>query len=229
MGHPDNRLTQLDMLAVEAAKSSNKVTERAVLYDSLGSTPKSGVSSKKGAGSLVGALDTTTEKGRVQSKAVRSATSGPLQLRSAWESPWGKYEKIYDVELGGPVEVAVRKAPPVELVHVRAFAIQATAKTLHLFRQLQHRNIVTALEAFTTDSSLYIVLEHMPLSLELTQLIDSDPLGLRARGRLWGREAIGLNGPSTLAHLSGRGAIGPVGRDVRHSHVLSSFLVVRLR
>ena len=94
MGHPDNRLTQLDMLAVEAAKSSNKVTERAVLYDSLGSTPKSGVSSKKGAGSLVGALDTTTEKGRVQSKAVRSATSGPLQLRSAWESAWGKYEKI---------------------------------------------------------------------------------------------------------------------------------------
>lgn len=166
MGHPDNRLTQLDMLAVEAAKSSNKVTERAVLYDSLGSTPKSGVSSKKGAGSLVGALDTTTEKGRVQSKAVRSATSGPLQLRSAWESPWEKYEKIYDVELGGPVEVAVRKAPHVELVHVRAFAIQATAKTLHLFRQLQHRNIVTALEAFTTDSSLYIVLEHMPLSLE---------------------------------------------------------------
>jgi hypothetical protein len=52
------------MLAVEAAKSLNKVTERAVLYDSLGSTPKSGVSSK-GAGSLVGALDTTTEKGRV--------------------------------------------------------------------------------------------------------------------------------------------------------------------
>jgi hypothetical protein len=36
--------------------------------------------------------------------------------------PWRRYEKIYDVELGGPVEVAVRKAPPVELVHVRAFS-----------------------------------------------------------------------------------------------------------
>jgi hypothetical protein len=166
MGHLDNRLTQLDMLAVEAAKSPNKVTERTVLYDSLGSTPKSGVSSKKGAGSSVGALDTTTEKGKVQSKAVRSTTSGPLQLRAAWESLWRKYEKIYDVELGGPVAVAVRKAPPVELVHVRAFAIQAAAKTLHLFRQLRHRNIITALEAFTTDNGLYIVLEHMPLSLE---------------------------------------------------------------
>jgi hypothetical protein len=33
-------------------------------------------------------------------------------------------------------------------------------------------------------------------------------------------EAIRLNGPSTLAHLSRRGGIGPVGCDVRHSHVL---------
>jgi hypothetical protein len=78
MGYPDNRLIQLDILAIEAAKSLNKVTEHTVLYDSLGSTPKSGISSKKRAGSLVGALDTTTEKGKVQSKAVRSATSGPL-------------------------------------------------------------------------------------------------------------------------------------------------------
>ena len=154
------------MLTLVGAKSPNKVTERAVLHDSLGSTPKSDASSKKGAGSLVGALDATTGTGKVQSKTVGSAMSGPLQLRAAWESPWGKYEKIYDVELGGPVEVAVRKIPPVELIHVRAFATHAAAKTLHLFRQLQHRNIVTALEAFTTDNGLYIILEHIPISLE---------------------------------------------------------------
>lgn len=88
--------------------------------------------------------------------------SGPLQLRAAWEPPWGKYEKVYDVELGGAVEVA----SPVELVHVRAFSTEESAKTLHLFRQLRHQNIVTALEAFTTDNGLYIVLEHMPVSLE---------------------------------------------------------------
>jgi len=166
MGPSDNRLTQIDMLALEGAKSPTKVTERAVLYDSLGSTPKTDASSKKRAGSREGTLDTSTGTEKAQSRTVRSATSGPLQLRTAWESPWEKYEKIYDVELGGPVEVAVRKAPPVELVHVRAFATQAAAKTLHVYRQLQHRNIVTALEAFTTDNSLYIVLEHMPLSLE---------------------------------------------------------------
>jgi hypothetical protein len=64
------------------------------------------------------------------------------------------------------VEVAIRKASPVELVHVRAFATQAAPKTLHVHRQLQHRNIVTALDAFTADNGLYIVLEHMPLSLK---------------------------------------------------------------
>jgi serine/threonine protein kinase len=166
MGLSDNRLTQIDMLALAGARSPTKVTERAVLYDSLGSTPKTDASSKKRAGSREGALDASTGTEKASSRTVRSATSGPLQLRAAWESPWEKYEKIYNVELGGPVEVAVRKAPPVELVHVRAFATQAAAKMLHVYRQLQHRNIVTALEAFTTDNGLYIVLEHMPLSLE---------------------------------------------------------------
>jgi hypothetical protein len=56
------------------------------------------------------------------SRAVGSATSCPLQLRAAWESPWVKYEKIYDTELGGQMEVAVRRAPPVKLVSVRVFA-----------------------------------------------------------------------------------------------------------
>ncbi|KAF8855967.1 kinase-like protein [Acephala macrosclerotiorum] len=166
MGPSDNRRTQIDMLALAGAKSPTKVTERAVLYDSLGSTPKSDASSKTGARSLANKLDATTGTEKAQSRTVKSATSGLLQLRAAWESPWVRYEKIYDVELGGPIKVAVRKAPFVKLVHVRAFSIQAAAETLHVFRQLQHRNLVSALEAFTIDDGLYIVLEHMPISLE---------------------------------------------------------------
>jgi serine/threonine protein kinase len=158
MGPSDNRRTQIDMLALAGARSPPKVTERAVLYESLGSTTKTDASSKKRAGSREGALDAST--------TVRSATSDPLQLRTAWGSPWEKYEKIYDVELGGLMEVAIRKSPPVKLVHVRAFPTEVAEKTLHVYRQLQHRNIVTALEAFTTNNGLYIVLEHMPLSLE---------------------------------------------------------------
>jgi hypothetical protein len=53
------------MLAIEAAKSLNKVTEHTILYNLLSLTPKNSISSKKGASSLVSALDTITEKGKV--------------------------------------------------------------------------------------------------------------------------------------------------------------------
>ena len=168
MGPSDRPLTQINMLALAGAKAPTKVTERAVLLDPLNSrpTPKGDASSKTATRSLVNASDAAIGIGKAQSKTVRSAMGGPLQLRAAWESPWEKYEKVYDVELGGTVEVAVRKASPVELVHVRTFSTAASAKALHLYGQLQHRNLVLALEAFTTDNGLYIVLEHMPVSLE---------------------------------------------------------------
>ena len=33
-----------------------------------------------------------------------------------------------------------------------------------MYQQLHHRNIVTTLEAFTTDDGLHIILEQMPIS-----------------------------------------------------------------
>jgi hypothetical protein len=138
------------------------------LFDSLASSLAScsDASSKKGTHSQDGVVDATARENTVQLRSLGSVTSHPFFLRAAWESPWRKYEKIYDVELGGPAEVAVSKISPVKLVLVRSFSTHAAAETLHLHRQLQHQNIITALEAFITDSGLYIVLEHMPLSLE---------------------------------------------------------------
>jgi len=111
-------------------------------------------------------LDGTTSTGKAKLKTLRSTTTGSLRLRTAWDSPWKSYEKIYDLDLGGLVEVAVRRAPPAQLVHVRTFSSAAAEKTLHMFRQIQDRNIIAALDAFITDKGLYIVLEHMPVSLE---------------------------------------------------------------
>ncbi|KAF4625358.1 hypothetical protein G7Y89_g12808 [Cudoniella acicularis] len=65
MGTSDNRLTKIDILELAGVKSPTKVTERAVLYDSLVSTPKSDASSKKRAGSREGALDATAGTGNV--------------------------------------------------------------------------------------------------------------------------------------------------------------------
>jgi len=167
MGPSDNgRSTKIDLLAVFEAKAPNNVPERADLFDPIDSTPRADTPSRMTASSRGRASEDMTGTRKGQSRTVKSATRGTLQLRTTCESPWEKYEKFYDVELGGPMEVAIRKAAPVELVHVRAFVTQAAEKKLPLYRQLQHPNIVTALEAFTTDNGLYVVLEHMPLSLE---------------------------------------------------------------
>jgi hypothetical protein len=107
-----------------------------------------------------------TARGKGKQRMGNSATVASLPLRTAWESPWEKYTKEYDLNLGGPVVVSVRKAPPVELVQVRAFPTLMAEKTLHMFRHIQHNKIVTALDAFTTDDFLYVVLEHMPVTLE---------------------------------------------------------------
>ncbi|KAH0562064.1 hypothetical protein GP486_003236 [Trichoglossum hirsutum] len=107
MGPSDNRRTQIDMHVLTGARSPTKVTERAVLYDSLGSTPRTNASSKTRAGLREDVLDALTGTEKVSSKTVRSAMSVPFQLRAVWGSPWEKYEKIYDVKLGGLMEVAI--------------------------------------------------------------------------------------------------------------------------
>lgn len=62
--------------------------------------------------------------------------------------------------------MAIQKATPVKLVYIKALPIQAAPETLHIYRQLQYQNLITALEAFTTDNGFYIVLEYMPLFLK---------------------------------------------------------------
>ncbi|KAK5209213.1 hypothetical protein LTR41_004748 [Exophiala xenobiotica] len=108
----------------------------------------------------------SSKTGKVRSETTESRVTGAVKLRTAWESPWKQYEKVYDLELAGAVEVAVRKTAPIHLVHVRKFSNAESEKVLHLFRQLQHRNIVTALDVFADSDGLYVVLEHMSIALE---------------------------------------------------------------
>ncbi|OCK73599.1 kinase-like protein [Lepidopterella palustris CBS 459.81] len=148
MDSSDNRHTQINMFALTDAQSL-------VQTEGLHGSRSHDAPNKKRA---------PPEDAWTEAKIPRSATKNSLRVK--WESPWQKYDKVYDIELGGSVEVAIGKVPPFKLVHVRAFSKPVAEKTLHMFRQVQHRNIVAALEAFATDDSLYIVLEHMPVSLE---------------------------------------------------------------
>jgi hypothetical protein len=92
-----------------------------------------------------------------------SSSSG---LRIVWDLPWKRYEKVYDLELAGSGEVALRKTDPIELVHVRRFYKPGVENTLRMFRLLRHPNIVAGLEAFNTDDGLYVILEQMPVALD---------------------------------------------------------------
>lgn len=169
MGPSDNRHTQIDMLALAGAKPLSPSAESAELQGprTAGWALQSDAPNKKRGRSPGEDLIKTTHKtDKAKWKPDISATIDSLQLRAAWESPWKRYDKSYELDLGGPVEVALRKAPPVGLVHVRAFSKPAAEKTLHAFRQIRHRNIVTALEAFTTNDGLYVVLEYMAVSLD---------------------------------------------------------------
>ncbi|KFZ13089.1 hypothetical protein V502_06774, partial [Pseudogymnoascus sp. VKM F-4520 (FW-2644)] len=81
------------------------------------------------------------------------------------------YEKVINLDLNGPVTVAQGKARHAGLVAVRAFPFAAAKKALYMHGRVRHSNIVEALDAFTTETSLYIVLEHMPISLY--QIVES--------------------------------------------------------
>ncbi|KAL5353547.1 hypothetical protein ACLOAV_001584 [Pseudogymnoascus australis] len=82
------------------------------------------------------------------------------------ESPWDFYEKVLDLDLNGSVTVAQRKARHSGLVAVRAFPVAAAEKTIYMHGRVRHANMVEAFDAFTTETSFFIVLEHMPLSLD---------------------------------------------------------------
>ena len=81
-------------------------------------------------------------------------------------SPWGRYKEVLDLEnINGSITVAERKAPHYGLVAIKVFPSTAAEKVLERHQRVKHENIVDVLDAFTTDTSLYIVLEHLPISL----------------------------------------------------------------
>ncbi|KAK9438319.1 serine/threonine protein kinase [Metarhizium brunneum] len=83
-------------------------------------------------------------------------------------SPWDYYSKIYSLKLGEnePVIVAERKGgPSFDLVSVRPCQ-DLSQSQLELLRSIQHANFVTVHEVYNEQDKWYIVMEHMPRSLQ---------------------------------------------------------------
>lgn len=86
-------------------------------------------------------------------------------LKARKESPWDSYREVLNLDLNGPVTVAERNSPHSGLVAIKVFPSTAAEMVLYRHQQVKHDNIVNVLDAFTTETSLYIVLEHLPISL----------------------------------------------------------------
>lgn len=89
-----------------------------------------------------------------------------LQPDLQYEAPWKIFEKVYECDLAGTVVVAVRRAQPMHIHAIRAFASQDADQLYYKFRHLQHENVMRALHCFTTKDAFYAEFKHFPLSLE---------------------------------------------------------------
>lgn len=162
MSLTSKRHTQFDLLALTGSKASPSLPEAAKSQQSGDLLGKEALNQKRAHSPDV--CENVSGKSKT-SRLDRFQTTEPLRPKAIKESPWKYYEKIYDLELAGPVQVAVRRRDPVELVHVRTFTNPGAEMALYRYQHIQHVNMITALDAFTTDTGLYVVLEAMPVSL----------------------------------------------------------------
>jgi hypothetical protein len=101
-------------------------------------------------------------------EAVNSGVRAHEYIMVKEGSPWRSYERIYQLRLGvgDRVNVAERKSPPFDIVTVRSFSGPRLEDKLYMLQRIQYPNFVSALDAFKFEQSLYIVFEHMPISLQ---------------------------------------------------------------
>lgn len=87
----------------------------------------------------------------------------PLTVKD--ESPWTTYVRDYQVELGGLVSVAERKAPGFGLVIVKRLSTANTDGKISMLRLISRSSFIHCIEIFRFEDVLYVVSEYMTMSL----------------------------------------------------------------
>ena len=82
-----------------------------------------------------------------------------------YESPWHGLQKVYELKLDSFIAVAIRKPPSCELVTVKNFVGSDSDTKVKRLQQTQHQNFLGFLEAFHSEGSVYVVLDHIFISL----------------------------------------------------------------
>ena len=90
------------------------------------------------------------------------------------ESSWDSYSKVFQLKFNNFVHVAARKRSSRKCVLVKSFATISNFQVeLKMIHNIRHDHIVSVLKIFRFESSFYVVLERMIISL--VQIVASPP------------------------------------------------------
>jgi hypothetical protein len=82
------------------------------------------------------------------------------------ESPWDTYRRALNCKLAGTVIIAVHCNRPSRIIAIREYSGDDADKMIQRFRHFNHPNILSARECYTHGSSMYALVEDLPLTLE---------------------------------------------------------------
>lgn len=103
---------------------------------------------------------------RLQAVKIATPKKPHESLILKHESPLHHYKMSFKMELGGLITYGVGKQPPFTSAHIQEFPASRIVGVLHWYRNLRHKSIAEAQEAFSADDILYIVLEETAVTLE---------------------------------------------------------------
>ena len=113
--------------------------------------------------------DRTSRKNGVTGKL-----NGKASFKVKEESPWRSYDEGYDLRVSGLVTVAKKKRPDFkvakgcpasEVVAVKKLLGSSRNTSLSMLLRVQGEYFVKCTDAYEFGAELYVVLEHMPISL----------------------------------------------------------------
>ncbi|KAK8096305.1 uncharacterized protein PG998_014173 [Apiospora kogelbergensis] len=103
---------------------------------------------------------------RLQAVKMATPKKQDESLILKYESPLHHYKMSFKMELGGLITYGVRKQPPFTSAHIQEFPASRIVEVLHWYRNLRHKSLAEAQEAFSAGEILYIVLEETAVTLE---------------------------------------------------------------
>lgn len=97
---------------------------------------------------------------------IRHGKSLDTALVVREESPWNTYMKIYECDLGAPLDIASPLHSPTRLVAIKTVQTDDIQQTLRFLEDMQHPNILSTQECFVDQGTVSILYNDIQISLD---------------------------------------------------------------